>query len=304
MKDAVSDANFPRDKEGRTFHVETRPARARRIAKYFDGGKPIFEKNSSRLFLTLTGTYKGVPLTIVAIGMGFSAVDFFLRECRAVTHGEMIVVRLGSCGAIDDNLHIGTVVVPSASLGVSRNWDYFNMNLPDEQRFAAGRSPYIITQPLACDQEVHDTLLEVLENSRSPAQPDAFGGEQAKVVGNILNGSGDSFYSAQGRQDAAFHDENETLLEDLKKQRPGFATFEMETYILNSLAASANANGSGRIRAGAVQMIFADRTSKAMIQPVEVALLEEWAGKGVFEALIRLPIAEEQTQKEGVWSQA
>jgi uridine phosphorylase len=46
--------------------------RARRISKSFDGGKAIFEFESQRKFLTLTGTFSGVPLTVVAIGMGFS----------------------------------------------------------------------------------------------------------------------------------------------------------------------------------------------------------------------------------------
>ena len=46
--------------------------RARRISKCFDGGKAVFEHESHRKFLTLTGTYSGVPITVVAIGMGFS----------------------------------------------------------------------------------------------------------------------------------------------------------------------------------------------------------------------------------------
>lgn len=47
-------------------------SRAYRISKSFDGGKAAFEFESQRKFLTLTGTYKGVPITVVAIGMGFS----------------------------------------------------------------------------------------------------------------------------------------------------------------------------------------------------------------------------------------
>ncbi|KAK0537371.1 hypothetical protein OC834_000815 [Tilletia horrida] len=315
MKEVLHDANFPRDSEGHTYHVATKNGevanriitvgdhvRARRIAKLFDGGKPIFEKSSQRLFLTLTGTYKGTPITVVAIGMGFSAVDFFLRECRAVVKGEMIVVRLGSCGSIDENICIGTVVVPSESVGVMRNWDYFSPSRSADDRASGSLEPYIITQPLACDREVHDALLKTLESSNAPARPDVFGGQQARVAGNTVNASADSFYSAQGRKDAAFHDANENLIDELKKRTPGVATFEMETFVLNSLAASSNADGSGRIRAGAVQMIFADRNSSGVITPTEVELLENWAGKSVCEALVSLSIPEELTQTEGVWS--
>ncbi|CAD6887805.1 unnamed protein product [Tilletia controversa] len=316
MKEVLTDANFPRDAEGHTYHVATKlgqvanriitvgdHVRARRIAELFDGGKAIFEKSSQRLFLTLTGTYKGTPITVVAIGMGFSAVDFFLRECRAVVQGEMIVVRLGSCGSIDESLRIGTVVVPFQSVGVTRNWDYFSPELSGKERSAL--EPYLITQPIACDKEVHDALLKSLEASTvAPARSDVFGGEKAKAVGNTTNASADSFYAAQGRNDPAFSDANDTLIDDLKKRRPGVATFEMETYALSSLAACANADGSGRIRTGAVQMIFADRNSSGVITPTEVELLELWAGKSVCDALISLPIPEELTQKEGVWSQA
>ncbi|KAE8219172.1 hypothetical protein CF319_g7091 [Tilletia indica] len=315
MKEVLENANFPRDAEGHTYHVATKlgqvanriitvgdHVRARRIAELFDGGKPIFEKSSQRLFLTLTGTYKGTPITVVAIGMGFSAVDFFLRECRAVVKGEMIVVRLGSCGSIDESLRIGTVVVPYQSLGVSRNWDYFSPELSDKERSAI--EPYLITKPIACDKEVHDALLKSLETSIAPAKPGVFGGEQAKAAGNTINASADSFYAAQGRDDPAFSDANENLIDDLKKRRPGVATFEMETYALNSLAGCANADGSGRIRTGAVQMIFADRNSSGFITPTEVELLELWAGKSVCEALVSLPIPDELTQKEGVWSKA
>lgn len=53
----------------------------------------LFALQSERGFLTLTGTYKGVPVSIVSIGMGFPNMDFFVRECRELLEGEMVVVR-------------------------------------------------------------------------------------------------------------------------------------------------------------------------------------------------------------------
>jgi uridine phosphorylase len=97
------------------------PARARTIAKYLDkhgalrsnrgvrgnmgtmvnpmtgeANPPdsgLFALHSERGFLTMTGTYKGVPVSIVSIGMGFPNMDFFVRECRELLEGEMIVIR-------------------------------------------------------------------------------------------------------------------------------------------------------------------------------------------------------------------
>lgn len=73
MKDALTNANFPMDVEGRTYHVNTKSGqvanriivvgdhvRARRIAAHFDGGKVLFEHTSQRNFTILTGLYKGI----------------------------------------------------------------------------------------------------------------------------------------------------------------------------------------------------------------------------------------------------
>lgn len=94
------------------------PARARTIAKYLDKdgamgldgslrgnvgrmvnpmtrepNSGLFALHSERGFLTITGTYKGIPVSIVSIGMGFPNMDFFVRECRELIEGEMIVIR-------------------------------------------------------------------------------------------------------------------------------------------------------------------------------------------------------------------
>lgn len=62
-----------------------------REAKTADSG--LFALHSERGFLTITGTYKGIPVSIVSIGMGFPNMDFLVRECRELIEGEMIVIR-------------------------------------------------------------------------------------------------------------------------------------------------------------------------------------------------------------------
>ncbi|PWN50955.1 purine and uridine phosphorylase [Violaceomyces palustris] len=298
------------DAEGRTYHVATKSGqvanriitvgdqvRARRIAKSFDGGKPIFEFCSQRNFLTLTGTFESVPITIVSIGMGFSLVDFFVRECRAVVEGEMIIVRLGSCGSLQPEYGIGTVVVPFSSFGILRNYDYFHHDTDEKDKTSGAIEPYIITKPLDCDKEVHDALLKALKDSVPEAEASLFGGKKAQAAGNVVNASADSFYSSQGRQDPTFVDENSNLIETVRERRPGTATLEMETFLINHLAESANAaagsNDGKKIRTGAVQMIFANRTTSDFITPDECEKLELWAGKSVLQALASINIPKE-----------
>ncbi|KAN0060805.1 hypothetical protein ACQY0O_007464 [Thecaphora frezii] len=328
MKEVLSNANFPQDAQGRTYHVATKAGqvanriitvgdsvRAHRIASCFDGGKPLFEFNSQRNFLTLTGTFQGAPISVVSIGMGFSVVDFFVRECRAVVEGEMIIVRLGSCGSLRPDFGIGTVVVPKTSIGITRNYDYFHPDTTAQQRSSGATEPYLISLPLDCDEEVHDRLLKALQDSRPEAEVALFGGERVKAVGGTLNASADSFYGSQGRTDPSFLDANANLIDILHERHPDLSTLEMETFVLNHLAASANAAldnvapgepvpQTGRIRTGAVQMIFANRTNSAFISPDECHKLEIWAGLSVLQALKNVEIPKEKLHPEGVWGKS
>lgn len=266
----------------------------------------MFEFNSQRNFLTLTGTFEGVPISVVAIGMGFAVVDFFVRECRAVVQGEMIIVRLGSCGSLEPHLGIGTVVVPRASFGISRNYDYFHDSTTEQERASGAIEPYLITKPLDADHEVHDALLAALNDNKPASNPDQFDGASVKAEGNVVNASADTFYGSQGRIDPTFIDANANLIDTIRERRPGVATLEMETFVINHLAAAANAardlnpesdNKNGKIRAGAVQMIFANRTNSAFITPQECETLEHWAGKAVLTALKNIHISQEVSLK-------
>lgn len=73
----------PVDAEGRTYHVSTAPgqtanriltvgdpARLHRISKHLDEWPEPFERVSQRGYTTITGRYKGVPVSLIAIGMG------------------------------------------------------------------------------------------------------------------------------------------------------------------------------------------------------------------------------------------
>lgn len=85
------------------------PARVRRFAAFLDQTPKPFELVSARGFVTITGRYKGVPVSLCAIGMGVSSLsvrrrrlmrsvgypncDFLVRETRAVVEGDMAFIR-------------------------------------------------------------------------------------------------------------------------------------------------------------------------------------------------------------------
>jgi uridine phosphorylase len=102
----VKNANFPLYDDGRTYHVGTKKgeianliltvgdfSRAELIAKLLDPSPEPLKIQSKRGYLTITGCYKGVQVSIVAIGMGVAMMDFFVREARAVVDGPMKIIR-------------------------------------------------------------------------------------------------------------------------------------------------------------------------------------------------------------------
>lgn len=132
------------------------PSRALIIAEHLDKAPAPFKLTSERGFTTITGRYKGIPISIVSTGMGFPNTDFFVREVRECLSGDMLVVRsvissplsitldmfnlsLGSCGALVD-IPPGSLVVPKACVGINRNWDYDFINGDPTQQ------PYFITK--------------------------------------------------------------------------------------------------------------------------------------------------------------
>lgn len=72
------------------------PSRAETIASHLDATPKPFRLSSERGFITITGRYRGVPVSIVSIGMGSPNMDFFVREVRESLAGDMAVIRYGS----------------------------------------------------------------------------------------------------------------------------------------------------------------------------------------------------------------
>ncbi|KAL1940527.1 hypothetical protein VTO73DRAFT_7962 [Trametes versicolor] len=348
MKNRIVDANFPRTLDQRVYHLSLRagevanriltlgaPSRAHGIASYLDATPTPFTLTSERGFTTITGRYKGVPVSIVSIGMGHPNADFFVREVRECLTGDMVVVRLGSCGGLID-VPVGSVVVPKASIAVSRNYDFDFVN------GQSGELPYRTSKPVLADPIVHDALVDALKRTRPE-------GVATPIVDNTLNASADSFYSSQGRQ-TLFPDHNADLIDRLMSEHTDLATFEMETFHILHLAACWRAEAKDtttspappldrdatapsiypahppstqaaipdvaisaagdeplkpppRIRAAAAQMVFASRTSQDFITPEEVASVEAWTGRAVLEALVGLEIEPDRLHEEkgSVW---
>lgn len=88
------------------------PLRAKWIAEtYLDDAKCY---SNVRGMLGFTGTYEGVPVSVQGSGMGMPSASIYYHELLA-EYGATSLVRVGSCGALTEDLMLRDVVVASAS---------------------------------------------------------------------------------------------------------------------------------------------------------------------------------------------
>jgi len=279
----ISDANFPRTADGCTYHLGTKRgqvsnriltvgsvSRAEMLSKLLQPLAPGMTQPlsvlSSRGFLTATGLYNGVPVSIVSHLMGIANMDFMVRECRAVTDGTMAVVRLGTCGALQPPAKLGDLLVASAgAIFVRRDPDAWTLN--------DGTPPYATSLPVLPDAELSAAL--AAEGARQL-------GPQHVVEG--LNATADSFYSSQGRVGGDFDDRNSTLASDLCKLHPNLLSMEMETFQMLDLARCSN----GSIRAASMCIALAERYSNRFLEHNKLLAIEMAAGRIALTTLSQL----------------
>lgn len=200
-----------------------------------------FVRQAPRLFTTVTGLYKGKPVTIITSLMGIPNMDFTIRELRYVCAGPMAVVRVGTCGS-PANTKVGDITVPDAYHIVLRNPDAFG---PGSEK-ATIKDAYKISKAMPCDPALRKLLHD--ETAKHCKESRVFNGNSISTC---------SFYSAQGRIDPSFNDKNEQLVDHLVAEIPNLVSIEMESGHLVDLAMNCNQ----KIYAAASHIIVAQRRS-------------------------------------------
>lgn len=110
------------------------PGRVAMIAEYFDTKEC---EVSNREFLTVTGTYKGKRMTVMSTGIGIGNIDISVTELDALANvdfetrqakenfRQLTLVRLGTSGAIQQDIEVGEVVFSRTSLGFDGLLSYY-----------------------------------------------------------------------------------------------------------------------------------------------------------------------------------
>ncbi len=96
------------------------PLRAKYIAEqWFDDPRQV---NEVRNALAYTGSYKGMPMSVLGTGMGIPSASIYTKEL-VTEYGVQRLVRVGSCGALQEDVSIRDVILAAGACtdsGVNR----------------------------------------------------------------------------------------------------------------------------------------------------------------------------------------
>ena len=104
--------NAKKEDFAKTVLMPGDPLRARFIAETFLTDPVLV--NNVRGVQGHTGTWKGVPVTVMASGMGIPSIGIYSWELYK-EYGVENIIRVGSAGALQDDLHVRDIVIGQAA---------------------------------------------------------------------------------------------------------------------------------------------------------------------------------------------
>ena len=211
MKNIIPESELIFNPDGSVFHLHLTPeqltdriilvgdpARVNMVAEFFD--TRIFEV-SSREFHTIGGTYKGKPIMCLSHGIGPDNIDIVINELDALANIDfktrevrdqkrvLTLVRIGTSGALQPELSLGTPVIAEKSIGFDGVLNYYaGRNDVADLDFEKDFCEHTGWNPLWAKPYVVDADPELVERI----------GADDMVRGNTISAVG--FYGPQGRE--------------------------------------------------------------------------------------------------------
>ncbi|MBI4211030.1 MAG: nucleoside phosphorylase [Deltaproteobacteria bacterium] len=260
-------------KEGRQYHIGLAPgevapyillcgdpARVERVAKYFDdASEPI----TSREYVTVTGKYQGIPMTVMATGMGPDNTEIAFVELSQIVKNPTLI-RIGSSGALRKGIELADLVVSTGAV-----------------RLENTSTNYVVEgYPAVAHHECVLALMQAAQNKRFPYH-----------VG--LTATAPGFYAAQGRTVPGFAPRDPEI--PAKLDAMNVANLEMECSCLFTLGAFRG------IRTGAVCAIYANRHANTFIDTDTKNIAEKRCIETGLEAVTILAKMDRMKKKAPYW---
>lgn len=210
------------------------PGRVEKITKFLtDTTAPI----QHREYVTVTGRYEGIPVSVMATGMGSDNTEIALIEIAQILK-EATLIRIGSCGGLKKGVELADLVISTGAVRMENTTN----------AYVCGGYPAI------AHYEVTQALIEAAKQLKHRFH-----------VGITATAPG--FYAPQGRTVSPFP----TLEPDLpqKLEKMNVTNMEMEASALFVLAHLAG------FRAGCVCAVYANRHAGKFIDDKTMKIAEE-----------------------------
>lgn len=88
------------------------PLRAKYLAETYL--EDVVQFNAVRNMFGFTGTYKGKRVSIMGSGMGQPSIGIYSHELYS-QYGVEAIIRIGSCGALQENVHLRDIIIAQGS---------------------------------------------------------------------------------------------------------------------------------------------------------------------------------------------
>lgn len=243
----MRDSELILNDDGSVYHLNVRPehladtiilvgdpGRVEQVSSYFDS---IEHRRQNREFKTHTGTLNGKQLTVLSTGIGTDNIDITINELDAAVNIDLEtlqikpnkkslnLIRIGTSGALQENIPIGTHLISEYALGFDGLLHYYNYPYSKEELEIGGK----INQHLAWNTKLPEPYLV----KSSKVLLNKLGGSMTKGITATASG----FYGPQGRKlrlDPSDKNINERLTA-FKYNEHRITNFEMETSALYGL---------------------------------------------------------------------
>jgi len=173
------------------------PGRVPTISEKFDA---IEFTNSHRELTTHTGWYKNKRLSVLSTGMGTDNIDIVMTELDALAnvdlqkmeskpeHKTLTLVRIGTCGAIQEDIPVGSFIASKKGFGFDGLLQFYEHNAKEYEELVAHfvnftgwgeRLPYPYCYP--ADETLLKTIAYDMVQGITASAPGFFG-PQGRVV--------------------------------------------------------------------------------------------------------------------------
>jgi len=226
-------SDLPTNDRGRLYHLDCGPGdlapyiltcgdpgRVRRLARRLDR---VDRRRHYREYLTYTGSYRGIPVSVMSSGIGPASAAIAVVEAAQCV-SPLTFIRLGSCGAVQPHIPVGDLVI------TSEVWRHENTT----ECYAPA------ADPVPAHPQVREALIRAA---------DALG--VSFHVGPTCTTP--DFYAGQGRRAPGFPTAAGDKVEQLR--RAGVLNLEMEMSVYFTLAQVS----SYPLRAGGMCAVFTNR---------------------------------------------